>query len=82
MRILTTLLIAAALIGPALAEDEMSWEAKREILLRAYRANGNSMTRWGAIDIKEIVDGQLIMPRDVTPVKPAIEGSSTIQKRQ
>lgn len=53
--------------------DELTWEQKKDALMRAYKANGYSMNRYGSIDLKEIVDGQVILPRDpawLTPARP------------
>ena len=61
MRRLILLTLSLALLGPAGAQQweeqptEPSEELKREALLLGYQLNGNSMVRWGSIDLVSII---------------------------
>ena len=56
----------------AIASEEVTEAFKRDALLRAYKANGNSMVRWGSIDIRDLTEGTpLISPGSVEPWSPA-----------
>jgi hypothetical protein len=50
--------IAMLLASPAFAGDPPTELTKKQALIQAYRLNGNSMVRWGAIDltVPEAVD--------------------------
>ena len=57
---------------PVNADGDVHDAFKRDALLRAYKANGDSMTRWGSIDLKDLVEGTpLISPGKVEPWAPA-----------
>lgn len=59
-------------IAPAHAADDVSEAFKRDALLRAYKANGNSMTRWGSIDLQDLTDNTpLAAPGKVEPWAPS-----------
>jgi hypothetical protein len=50
--ILTAMLLAAA---PVVA-DEPSEQTKRDALILGYALNGNSMVRWGSIDVSSLIN--------------------------
>ena len=69
-------IILALLMHPALAADEVTEQDKVEALKLGYILNGNSMVRWGSIDLtgpaqtKRMLDPsipQVVIP---TPPKP------------
>jgi hypothetical protein len=51
-RILVTAMLLAA--APVVAEEPTE-QLKRDALLLGYQLNGNSMVRWGSIDLSSIV---------------------------
>lgn len=66
-----TIAALGAFVVPSHADD-ITEAFKRDALLRVYKANGNSMTRWGSIDIKDLTEGTpLISPGSVEPWSPA-----------
>ena len=60
-------------VTPALAQEPTE-EAKKAALMKAYHANGDSMVRWGSIDVDNEptpIRTIPIVPAPAPPVKPA-----------
>jgi hypothetical protein len=78
MRSLVHTALLLALAVPAIAQEPTE-EQKHDALMRAYHQNGDSMVRWGSLDIEDPInvetnnvtpEPQRLPPRPIPPAKP------------
>ena len=55
LRTITLALLLVALVDLAMAQEEPSEQLKIDALKLGYALNGNSMVRWGSIDLTSII---------------------------
>jgi hypothetical protein len=63
-----TVLLLLLLVMPAWADDAPpSEDLKKALLKEAYHLNGDSMIRWGCIDMSNPIAGPVACPMPVPP---------------
>jgi len=67
LRTLSTALLLLLLVNLAMAQEAPTEELKIEALKLGYVLNGNSMVRWGSIDLTTILQPMRPMPQFEMP---------------
>jgi ABC-type antimicrobial peptide transport system permease subunit len=55
LRTITLVLLLFTMVNLTMAQEEPSEQLKIEALKLGYQLNGNSMVRWGSIDLTSII---------------------------